>query len=147
MSSLSCSSSFSLAAANSFLRGSALLYYSRHILFYLSEHCFYFLLYFFALISFFASTWGSFGSGTLSEWVQAFFRHPTLFSFSLAAFFPCFRRFRHAFSFLPAVFCLLPLTHSSLFCTFSTSARYRCQTNFYYLQLFGLSVFFLGIFF
>jgi hypothetical protein len=75
------------------------------------------------LISFFASTWGSFGSGTLSEWVQTFFRHPTLFSFSLAAFFPWFRRFRHALSFLPAVFSLSPLTHSSLF-TFAIAALF-----------------------
>jgi hypothetical protein len=78
------------------------------------------------LISFFASSWGSFGSGSLSEWVQAFFLHPTLFSFSLAAFFPCFRRFRHAFSFLPAVFCLSPLTHSSLF-TFVTAEVFPRQ--------------------
>jgi hypothetical protein len=77
----------------------------------------FFVLYFFALIYFFASTWGSFGSGTLSEWVQTFF------SFSLAAFFPCFRRFRHALSFLPAVFSLSPLTHSSLF-TFAIAALF-----------------------
>jgi hypothetical protein len=80
MSSLSCSPFFSQTAANSVLR--TLL--SSTILSYLSKHGFYFFPYFFALTSFFASTWGSLGSGTLSDWVQAFFRHPTLFSFSLA---------------------------------------------------------------
>jgi hypothetical protein len=62
------------------------LSYSRCILSYLSNHGFHFFIHFLAFISFFTSTWGSSRSGTFSEWVRAFFRRPTLFSFSLATF-------------------------------------------------------------
>jgi hypothetical protein len=82
---------------------------------YLFNHGFHLFIHLLAFISFFASTGGSYRSGTLSERVRVFFRRPTLFSFSLAASFPCFWRFRHALSFLLSPFWLSPLTHSLLF--------------------------------
>jgi hypothetical protein len=108
------------------------LYYSRR---FLSNHSFHCLIHFLALFSFFATTWGSSRTGTLSEWVCAFFRRPTFFSFSLAAFFPYFRRFRHPLCFLsphsPLSLPLIPFF--SYFHLFPPCLCNLFYLNFYYI--------------